>query len=272
MSVARRVSPVLLLVALAGCATSGAVRRVETQVTVLRVETARRDSARAAELDRIIAVQERLLDSLTVTQQALRGFRSAATADLTEIARQLVQIQELTGQSQQRLSQMRADLEARYQSALLAQQPGAGVPPAGTGDTTVTPPVAGATPVPSANQMYQAARLQFTRGSLGTARMGFQQYLEAWPDDALVPDALYQIGETFYAENPDSAGAYYQQVLERFPTSSRAPTALYKVGLLAEGRNDVAAARAAYERLIRDYPRASNEVPLARERLNALRP
>ena len=116
MSGARRVLPVGLLL-LVGCATNGGLRRVETQVAVLRVETARRDSARAAELDRIIALQDRLLDSLVHTQQALHAFRSTTVADLADIARQLVQIQELTGQSQQRLSELRSDLEARIQAS-----------------------------------------------------------------------------------------------------------------------------------------------------------
>lgn len=267
MTAMRRVLPAVLLALLAGCATSGAVRRVETQVTVLRVETARRDSARAAELERVIALQERLLDSLVQTQVALRAFRNATGSDITEITRQLVQIQELTGQSQQRLSQLRADLDARYQSGLLV--PGAGQPAPAGGDTSAAP--AGPPPA-SALQMYESARLQMTRGSLGTARMGFQQYLATWPDDARVPDALYQIGETFIVENPDSAATYYTRVLEQHPTSARAPTALYKLGLLAERRNDLGAARAAYERLLRDYPRASDEVALARDRLNALRP
>jgi tol-pal system protein YbgF len=129
-----------------------------------------------------------------------------------------------------------------------------------------------AAPPPSANQMYQAARLQFLRGSLGTARMAFHDFLQVWPSDPQAPDALYQIGETWATENPDSAIAYYTQVVERFRTSARAPTALYKIGLAAEARNDTRAAIAAYERLIREFPRASDEVELARRRLDALRP
>ncbi len=263
MSQARLVLPLGLLL-LVGCATNGGLRRVETQVAVLRVETARRDSARAAELDRIIALQARMLDSLAHTQQALHAFRSSTVADLADIARQLVQIQELTGQSQQRLSELRSDLEARIQASLLA------VPPA----VPVTPEDSAAialVPTPSANQMYQAAIMQFRRGSLGTARLGFQEYLRAWPNDGQVADALYHIGETWATESPDSAIAYHSQVVDRFPASSRAPTSLYKIGQAAEARNDPRAARAAYERLIREYPRAP-DVPLAQDRLNALRP
>lgn len=265
MIAARRILPVLCLALLVGCATNGGLRRVETQVTVLRVETARRDSARGAELDRIIRIQERLLDSLASTAQALRSFRSATAADLTDITRQLVQIQELTGQSQQRLTQLRADLEARNNATFLT-------PPVTAADSAGEPPPVGGGAPASANQMYQAALMQFRRGSTGTARMGFHAYLAAWPNDLQVADALYFIGETFTTESPDSAVVYYTKVLQAHPTSTRAASALYKIGRAAEARNDLVAARAAYERLIREYPRADNEVSLARGRLTALRP
>ena len=246
---------------LTGCATNGALRRVETQVTVLRVETARRDSSRAVELERLLKIQEAVLDSLNSARRALALFQAGVTGELTDVQRQLVQIQELTGQSQQRLSQLRADIEARNQSVFLP--PAAPVP----GDTVQVqnPPAA------SANQMYQASLMQFTRGSLGTARRWFQEYLANWPNDERVPDALYYIGETFAVENPDSAVVYYQAVFNRFASSSRAPTAVYKMGRAAEARNDSRTAIAAYERLLREYPRA-DEVILARERLAALRP
>lgn len=253
----------LLLALSAGCATSGAVRRVETQVTVLRVETARRDSARAAELGRIIALQQRLLDSLVSTQQALLMFRATTSADITDIHRQLMQIQALTGQSQQRLTELRTDLEARN-AALLAAPPV--VPPGG--DTTAAP---GAPPAPSANQMYQAALMQFRRSALGTARMGFHDFLQAYPTDAQVPDALFFLAETFAEEAPDSAVHYYARVLAEHPRSSRAPTALYKIGQAAEARRDLPAARAAYQRIVREYPR-TDEAALAQARLDALRP
>lgn len=259
-----RVGILLLLALSAGCATSGAVRRVETQVTVLRVETARRDSARAAELGRIITLQQRLLDSLVSTQQALLMFRATTNADITDVNRQLMQIQALTGQSQQRLTELRTDIEARN-AAMLAAPPV--IPPGG--DTTAAG--LGAPPAPSANQMYQAALMQYRRSALGTARMGFQDFLRAYPTDAQVPDALYFLAETFDEEAPDSAAHYYARVLAEHPRSGRAPRALYKIGLAAEARRDLPAARAAYQRILREFPR-SDEAELAQRRLDALRP
>ena len=62
-----------------------------------------------------------------------------------------------------------------------------------------------------------------------------------WND---VRGAVADLGQSYAAENPDSAAAYYRQVLERYPQSPRASAALYNVGLLAERRKDAAAAKA----------------------------
>jgi TolA-binding protein len=80
---------------------------------------------------------------------------------------------------------------------------------------------------------------------------------------------LYWIGESFRADDPDSAAAAFEQVVERFPGSDRAPLALYKIGLDAERRGDLAAARLYFQRVVAGYPR-SDEADLARAKLKNL--
>jgi len=117
--------------------------------------------------------------------------------------------------------------------------------------------------------MYELSLQQFRRGSLGTARLGFREFLRVYPTHERAPDALYYVGETFAGESADSAAAVYQQVVRTYPTSSRAPSALYKLGLLAEQRGDKAAARTYYGRVISSYPR-SDEANLAHDKLQRL--
>lgn len=237
----------------AACATKGSVRRVETQVAVLRVETARQDSARAAELARIIRLQGQVLDSLATTRFQLRILDAKLGNDLTEVLRQLLAVQEITGQSQRRLSELKAQLDSRAETPVVAAP----------GDTVA----AGVPPTPaSADQMYQGALQQYGRGSLVSARRAFQDFLASYAGHPLVPDALYYIGQTFDPAEPDSAVAKYNEVVTRFPQSSRAPTSLFKIGLLAERRGDAAAARATFQRVIDRYPR-SEEADLARDRV-----
>jgi tol-pal system protein YbgF len=202
------------------------------------------------------------MDSLATTRRTVAQTKGDVSQDLYNIQQQLVQLQELTGQSQQRLSELRTQLEARA-----AQQ---NETPTGPGPTTPgdTARPTGATSA-SADAMYEASLAQLRRGSTTTARLGLRELLRTYPNSSRAPDALYFIGQSFAADNPDSAGVYYTQVVDQYPTSARAPSALYNLGLLAERRKDTAKAKDAYQRVVQKYPQ-SDEAALARDRLKAL--
>jgi tol-pal system protein YbgF len=117
--------------------------------------------------------------------------------------------------------------------------------------------------------MYEASLAQLRRGSATTARQGLRELVRTYPTSDRVGDALYFIGQSYAAENTDSAAAYYNQVVQKYPTSSRAGSALYNLGLLAERRRDLKKAKDAYQRVIQKYPQ-SDEAALARDRLKAL--
>lgn len=253
---------------LGGCATKGDLQRVEDQLVLSRQETARRDSAAAADLADIMALQQRILDSLAQGQRrlaamqgSLQSFKGDMNTELYNVQQQLVQVQALTGQSQQRLTELRTQLDARgEQVAAASRNEGT----AGTPDSARPAPAG-----PSADQMYEASLNQLRRGSPGTARMGFQQFVKTFPADPRVADATFFIGESFAGDTPDSAAVYYAQVAKDYPRSARAPSALYKLGLLAERAKDPAAAKGYYQRVIKNYP-TSDEAALARDRLKSV--
>jgi TolA-binding protein len=253
-----------LLASAAACATKGQVRLLEGELRSLRIETARRDSARAAALAAIITIEQRILDSVAAGREALRTLDLRLSSDLTDLQRQLLQVQELTGQSQQRLTQLKAQIDMRAEQA----EAGAAIRPA-AGDTAARAEASPA--VPTADQIYKGARDQHGRNALSTARMAYRELVKNYPNDPRVPDALFYIGETFASDAPDSAVVYYTQVVTRFRTSSRASAALYRLGRLEEARRNTGAARSYYDRLIREYP-ATDDADLARERLKTLRP
>jgi tol-pal system protein YbgF len=247
---------------LPGCVSKSDVQLVQGEVALLRAETMRRDSTRAAQLGEVLQIQRQIMDSLAVSRRAVGQLKGDISSDLYNIQQQLVQLQELTGQSQQRLSELRTQLEARgAQIETTAPTGGAPAP----GDTAQP---AGGTAA-SADQMYEASLAQLRRGSTSTARLGLREMLRNYPTSQRTPDALYFIGQSYAAENPDSAAAYYTQVVDRFATSARAPSALYNLGLLAERRKDSAKAKDAYQRVVQKYPQ-SDEAALARDRLKAL--
>ena len=253
-----RLAPALA-VALGACALKGDVRRVETQVTQLRQETARADSVRAVSLERrldeVLALQRAVLDSLSVQQRRLTLVQGELRNDLTDVQRQLVQIQELMGQSQQRLSELRSQFEQRRQQ--LAAQPSS------EGDTARAP----VPDEPGPEQLYDLAVRQLRGGSPQTARQALQKLLTDYPQHDRVPDALFQLAESWAGTSPDSAARGYERIAQQHPSSTRAPAALYKLGLLAEQRGDPRAARVYYQRVVAGYPR-SEEAALARTKLS----
>src|SRR3989454_4500912 len=260
-----RSATVLALGLAAGCALKGDVRKVELQVQALQADLAKSDAARAAERDTILAAV-RLLQQALATQQAyLVQMRGDLRTELLSVQQQLVSVQELTGQSQQRLTELRSRIEARNQQQDNAGPSGG----AGAGGTPVGP--SGNPAGPGPDQMYDLSLQQYRRGSLATARLGLREFLRVFPTHERAPDALYYVGESFEQGAPDSAAAVYDQVVKNYPNSSRVASALYKLGLLAEQRGDRATARKYYSRVIAGYPR-SPEADLARQNQQRLRP
>jgi len=258
--VSRHVAIVLGLGLAAGCALKGDVRKVELQVAALKADAARADADRAAQIDSVLKLLAAVQQAVAAQQAYLVQFRGDVRTDLVGVQQQLVTVQELTGQSQQRLSELRARIEER------AQQP---VPPLDTSAVRAPVGPSGNPAGPGPAHMYDLSLQQFRRGSLGTARLGFREFLRVYPGDERAADALFYIGETFATESPDSAAAVYEQVVKSYPNSSRAPAALYKLGLVAEARGDKKAARTYYARVVAGYPR-SDEANLARDKLQRL--
>ncbi len=251
-------------VVLGGCALKGDVRRVESQLQEYREETARADSARAVTLARLLDELEglqgqssRILDSLTSQRQAILSMQGSFRGELTEVHQQLVTIQELTGQSQSVISQLRTELASRERSPVVtrrAEQQGGGQTGRPSSDE------------PGPEEMFTMGQQFLTRGAPQSARAAFRRLLELYPQHGRAADALYWIGESFRNDEPDSATAAFEQVVEQFPGSDRAPLALYKMGLDAERRGDMAAARLFFQRVVAGYPR-SDEADLARSKL-----
>ena len=252
-----------LAAVLGGCVSKSDVQLVQGEVALLRAESLRRDSLRASQLADVIQMQRQIMDSLAASRKAIGQLKGDLSSDLYNIQQQLVQLQELTGQSQQRLSELRTQLEARGAQIESTTPPSGPTTPGDSAQPTT------GTSSASADQMYEASLAQLRRGSTGTARLGLREMLRTYPTSSRAPDALYFIGQSFAAENPDSAAVYYTQVVDKYATSPRAPSALYNLGLLAERRKDGAKAKDAYQRVVQKYPQ-SDEAALARDRLKVL--
>ena len=239
----------MVALALSGCATKRDLRELRAEVVALQL---RQDSLFAV----LQQQNDLLMDSLSGNREIILSARGDLARQLLAMEDQLVQIQELTGQSQRRINELRQQMESRADQMDAPASPGTGTAP-GT-------PSGG-----SAEQLYQSGRSQLERGNESTARTAFQSLLAQFGTHRLAPDAQYGIAESWIEENPENALREFERVQELFPSSPRAPAALYRAGVISRDRNDNAKAREYFQRVVRGYP-GSEEARAASEALGRL--
>ena len=251
---------------LAGCfATTSQLEGLRNDVLQQRAEADANDSIRAVQLVEILTTLRTVTDSVAGFSTRLNRMRAESQADMRELKLQVNAIQEITGQSQERLRQLRAQMEQRSK-----QVPPSTVPAVPTGDTLSAAPAAPAADAPGPDELFQIGRDQLNRGGNSAARSAFSDLLQRFPDSELAADAQFYIAESYAAEGSAApADSAYATVVSKYGTSPRAPTALYKRGVLAQSAGRITAARRLYNDLIRRYPN-SDEAELARERLRVL--
>jgi tol-pal system protein YbgF len=126
-----------------------------------------------------------------------------------------------------------------------------------------TPPPAG----PDPNQLYDQAAQDLTQGRYPLALQGFRDFARQFPASDLADNALYGVGECFFAQSQfDSSATAYAEVAEKFPEGDKVPAALYKRSLSLEKLGRAPEARKTLEDLVTKFP-LSGEAQLARERL-----
>jgi tol-pal system protein YbgF len=251
---------------LSGCfATTSQLEALREDVLQQRAEADANDSIRAVQLVQILTTLRTVTDSVSGFSLRLNRMNAQSQADMRELKQQVAGISEITGQSQERLQQLRAQLEQRSKQV---PPPAARAVPAA--DTLGAAPAAPPPDAPGPNELFQIGRDQLTRGGNSAARAAFADLLQRFPDSELAADAQFYIAEAFAAEGSAApADSAYATVVAKYPQSPRAPTSLYKRGFLAQSAGRITAARRLYNDLIRKYP-DSDEAELARERLRVL--
>ncbi|MDR1785958.1 MAG: tetratricopeptide repeat protein [Spirochaetaceae bacterium] len=77
---------------------------------------------------------------------------------------------------------------------------------------------------------YQRARDYFLLGQPKVALPEFTAFCSTWPDHELYPSALFWIAECFYGDfNFEAAKALYERIVKDFPTDPKAVDARYRI-------------------------------------------
>ena len=105
---------------------------------------------------------------------------------------------------------------------------------------------------------YRQAIMLFGKGKHADARRGFQQVFDADPTGDLADNALFWIGESYFAAK-DFANAtrFYNRVVTEFSEENKAPDAMFKIALSQERTGDLALAKKTLQQVIERYPYSS---------------
>jgi tol-pal system protein YbgF len=216
------------------------------------------------------------LDRRTREQSAEQGRRlTALSTRVDTLATELSRVATRLDQLSQRVETLSREVAAR---------PGALAPGAPSSPGPASPSAPRGAGGPTAEQAYQAAYLDFSKGNYPLAIAGFREFVRRYPDAALADQAQYWVGESLFSQaraslaagQTDKATRELEQAVQEFrrvalnyPRGERVPTALYKEALALLELKQTKLAQARLQYLIDNFPQ-SEEAPLARERLTAI--
>ena len=106
---------------------------------------------------------------------------------------------------------------------------------------------------------YRQAVVLFGRGRTSEARQMFQNVFEADSGGELADNALFWIGETYFAaKDYTNAVRYYTRVVNDYSSQNKAPDALFKTAVVQARTGDLALARRTLQQVIERYPYSSS--------------
>jgi TolA-binding protein len=252
--------------------------RTKAEADAARAQAERRERERIADEDRQLQALGQRLDALTTAVNAL-------TARVDELATRTDALGRQPRGTTAVPSPVPPTVTARPAPAAPAPP---SVPPVTAAPPAAVEPTPGSRPSTNSLQpqdIYQAAYIDFSKGSYPLAIAGFREFLRRFPDHALAGAAQYWIGEAHFsvarghinAGQADKATEALEQAVQEFrkvqanyARSDKAATALFKEALALLELKQPAVAQARLQYLVDNFPQAE-EAPLARERLSVLK-
>ena len=268
---------------LGGCATAAEVTGTATQQDLMQLR------ADVAALQ--LAVQRTRSETDAATAQAdRRGREHAAEADrqLTALTRRLESLSSTLASLTGRVDELNTRVETLNRQLRTGAAPSPSTAPAPGSAPGTAPTSPGLRPTTGALQpqdIYQAAYLDFSKGSYALAIAGFREFLRRFPEHELAGNAQYWIGEAHYSlargyasqnqgdkarESLEQAVTEFRRVVANYPRGEKVPAALFKEALTLIDLKQPALAQARLQYLIDNFPQAE-ETPLARDRLASLK-
>jgi len=284
----RRRTAVLLLAFVliaGGCASAAGLTGIATQQDLFQLrseltqvqQTAQRAKAEAdglaAQLDR------RAREQTAASERQAAAMAQRLDGLATSLGALAARVDELTTRLEALARQLRAAAPAPAAPTRPAPAPAPAAPP-GAAAVQARPTTGALQP----KDVYQAAYIDFSKGSYSLAIAGFREFARRYPGHDLAGNAQYWIGEAYLSlargysnaaqterasESLTQAVQEFRKVLANYPRAEKVSAALYKEALALIELKQPQQAQARLQYLVDNFPQAE-ETPLARERLAAL--
>ena len=269
-----RVRALLAVTALAlatGCVSSSDVERLQAQVFDLQDQVAQLKRSSSTEVQQVNQKMARQTEDLLKSYADLTARVGEGDEKMQSTVGQIEQTNYRLDRVAQQLTQIQSELAAMKASRGTTALPSGSeiAPPAGgtpAGGTVIVE----AEPSDDPIEVYQSAYRDYQRGNYDLARQGFDDFVKANPQSDLADNAMYWIGETYFAQKKHrDAIAMFDRVINEYPKSDKVPSALLKKGLAYIEMGEKAQGVVQLQYVIHEHP-GSREATLARQRLQAM--
>jgi len=123
----------------------------------------------------------------------------------------------------------------------------------------------------SPQKTYDSANADYMAGQYDLAIIGFQEFIKAFPKSELADDAQVSICNAYLQDHKDQQAVdACDLAIRMYPNTNSIPVAYYRKGLALSNLKNVAAAREAWETVVKNFP-DSFEATLARQGLERLK-
>ncbi|WP_425507882.1 tol-pal system protein YbgF [Thermomonas paludicola] len=232
---------------------------------------------RASLADRVAALEQQAAGEKNGTE--LVNQISQLRAEVQDQRGQIEQLQQQLEQARQSQRTQYLDLSGRLDrleggAAVSTAEPLAVGAASGAAPATIT--TAPAAPVPTGmagkdeQASYGNALDAMKSGDYVESARRLRDFLDAFPNGQLAPNALYWLGESYYVtQNYALAGQQFQRLLDRYPSHDKAPGALLKLGLSQYGLRQFDTASVTLRQVSQRYP-GTDVARTAEDRLHAM--
>ena len=262
-----------------------AAQRARVDADAISAQVDKRVREQNSERDKQVATLNRQIDSLNDTVTSLSGRVDELNTKLETVNRQLRGAAPAAGAAAAAATPRPPASSSPPGVIVPAPSASSGAPAGQTPGPVAVAPSRSTTGALQPQDIYQAAYIDFSKGSYSLAIAGFREFLRRYPDHELAGSAQYWIGEAYLAlargfsdasqndkasESLEQAVQEFKKVQANYPRADKVPTALYKEALALIDLKQPALAQARLQYLVDNFPRAE-ETPMARERLTSLK-